>query len=199
MFNLPLDNKYIFPPLILIMVSTLFMLFDANPLLEFNRATVEQRWWTIITSQFVHANWAHLGLNILGIVFIWLLHAEHRTPFEYCWHTLVLATVTGLSICLYSPNIQIYTGLSGLLHGLIVWGAVKDIQHGIRSGLLLFIGIWIKLAWEQLYGPSADVGSLIESRVAIEAHLAGAIGGLVLSVPVMIQHLNRTKEKSANH
>lgn len=183
MFDLPFKPQYSLPPLLLALFSTLLMLVSANDLLEFNRNLVEQNEiWRIITGQFVHANWTHLLLNIVGIGFIWILHAEHRTPAQYAWHTLFLGLWTGLGIWLFCPSINIYTGLSGLLHGVIVWGAMKDIKVGMRSGILLFIGIWGKLAWEQWTGPSADVGALIQSRVAIEAHLIGAIGGLVLGL-----------------
>ncbi|MBQ4863602.1 rhombosortase [Pseudoalteromonas sp. MMG013] len=186
MLDLPFDKKYILPPLCLILLSTLLMLFNNNALLEFNRSLIEQhQWWRLFSSQFVHANWTHLGLNVLGIVFIWILHAEHRSPVCFALHTLFLAIWTGTGIWLFCPDINIYTGLSGLLHGVIVWGAIKDISVGMRSGALLFIGIWIKLGWEQWQGPSADVGALIESRVAIEAHLIGALGGLLLSATLL--------------
>lgn len=186
MFDLPINRKYILPPLCLILLSTLFMAVNSNPLFEFNRSLIEQhQWWRIATSQFVHANWTHLGLNVLGIVFIWLLHAEHRSPLRYLVHTLFLAIWTGMGIWLFCPTINVYTGLSGLLHGVIVWGAVKDMCVGMRTGLWLFAGIWVKLGWEQWHGPSVDVGNLIDSRVAIEAHLIGAIGGLILSLNLL--------------
>jgi rhomboid family GlyGly-CTERM serine protease len=192
MFNLPVNRQYILPPLCLMLISTILMALDQNTLFEFDRSLIEQQqWWRIVTSQFVHTNWTHLGLNLLGVIFIWLLHAEHRSALTYFLHTLFLATWTGIGIWLFCPEINIYTGLSGLLHGVIVWGAVKDIFVGMRSGLLLFAGIWIKLCWEQWQGPSVDVGNLIASRVAIEAHLIGAIGGLVLSLNLIYAFLKK--------
>jgi rhomboid family GlyGly-CTERM serine protease len=167
------------------------MLLDANAILAFNRAFMPEQWWRIFTGQFMHSNWTHLLLNVMGIVFIWILHAEHRSPTQYLCHICFLALWTGLGIWLFCPDIAIYTGLSGLLHGVIVWGALKDIQVGMRSGALLFIGIWAKLAWEQIQGPSAQVGELIESRVAIEAHLLGAIGGVVLSLPLLYNFIRQ--------
>jgi rhomboid family GlyGly-CTERM serine protease len=172
------------------------MFFNSNDLLEFHRTKIASgEYWRIFTGQFVHANFTHLLLNIVGIGFIWLLHAEHRTEKQYIFHTAFLGLWTGLGIWLFVPDIKVYTGLSGLLHGVIVWGALKDIQVGMRSGILLFIGIWGKLAWEQYTGPSADVGALIQSRVAIEAHLIGAIGGLVLGLSLVKEKLIRAKTK----
>ncbi|OHU96535.1 rhombosortase [Pseudoalteromonas byunsanensis] len=189
MIDLPLQKQYILPPLLLISICTLLMLIDANSWLAFDRSLVEQQWWRIFTGQFMHTNWTHLGLNALGVVFIWILHAEHRSMPTYLYHIVFLALWTGVGIWLFCPDIKIYTGLSGLLHGVIIWGALKDIQVGMKTGALLFIGVWVKLIWEQIQGPSPEVGALIDSRVAIEAHLIGAVGGLVLSFTILYQRL----------
>ena len=194
MIQLPLDKKYILPPILLSLLSFTLMVLNTNDLLEFHRDKIAAgEIWRIFTGQFVHANPTHLLLNIVGIGFIWLLHAEHRTQSQYYIHNAFLALWTGLGIWLFVPDIKVYTGLSGLLHGVIVWGALKDIQVGMRSGILLFIGIWAKLAWEQWAGPSAEVGALIQSRVAIEAHLIGAIGGLIIGLGLI---RNKSKDKS---
>ncbi|TLX48588.1 rhombosortase [Pseudoalteromonas phenolica] len=196
MIQLPLDKKYILPPIMLSLLSFTLMILNTNDLLEFHRDKIAAgEIWRIFTGQFVHANPTHLLLNIVGIGFIWLLHAEHRSQSQYYLHTAFLALWTGLGIWLFVPDIKVYTGLSGLLHGVIVWGALKDIQVGMRSGILLFVGIWAKLAWEQWAGPSADVGELIQSRVAIEAHLIGAIGGLVMGLGLIKNKLKNKSEK----
>lgn len=196
MIQLPFDRKYILPPILLTLLSSALMVLNTNDLLEFHRYKIATgEIWRIFTGQFVHANPTHLLLNIVGIGFIWLLHAEHRSQSQYYIHTAFLALWTGLGIWLFVPDIKVYTGLSGLLHGVIVWGALKDIQVGMRSGILLFIGIWGKLAWEQYSGPSADVGELIQSRVAIEAHLIGAIGGLIMGLGLIKEKLLLKSEK----
>ncbi len=193
MVNLPLQPRYVLPPLCLIAISALLAILNLNDLLEFNRQLIEQgEIWRLLSSQFVHANWAHLGLNCAGIVLIWLLHAEHTTPSRYALNSLILGIWCGSGIYFFCPDIKIYTGLSALLHGVIVWGAIKDISVGMKTGSLLFIGIWLKIAHEQYAGPSAEVGKLIASRVAIDAHLIGAIGGIVLAIPILVQMIKKT-------
>lgn len=193
MINLPLQPRYILPPLCLMAFSTLLVALNLNDTLEFNRTLIEQgQVWRLFSSQYLHANWAHLGLNCAGILLIWLLHAEHTTPQRYAVNTLLLAIWCGVGIYLFCPDIFIYTGLSALLHGVIMWGAIKDISVGMKTGSLLFIGIWLKIAHEQYAGPSAEVGNLIASRVAIEAHLIGAIGGVVLAIPIIIKMIKKT-------
>ncbi|AZZ98235.1 rhombosortase [Pseudoalteromonas sp. R3] len=188
MFDLPLAPRYLLPPLVLMFFSALLMLPSVKEILVFNRDLIDQgELWRIWTSQYVHTNWMHWLLNVVGVVFIWVLHAEYRSPKVYALHLSILGLWTGVGIWLFCPEIRIYTGLSGLLHGVIVWGAIKDIKVGEKTGILLFLGIAGKLVWEQYAGPSEDVGQLISSRVAIESHLIGALGGLVLAVPLLWQ------------
>ena len=188
MINLPLKLEYILPPLCLVILSSSFATFDLNEYLEFNRELVANgEFWRIFTSQFVHANWPHLGLNCAGILLIWALHAEHTSPARYAFNIAILALWCGLGVWLFCPDIQIYTGLSALLHGVIIWGAVKDVQAGMFSGWLLFAGTWAKVIWEQIAGPSESVSQLIASNVAIDAHFIGAVGGTLLALPIFIK------------
>ncbi len=92
---------------------------------------------------------------------------------------LVISLVTGIAL-LFS-SIQIYVGLSGTLHGLFGLFALSEALNGRRSSWLLVLGLIAKIAWEQLIGPSSTTGELINARVAIEAHLAGALAGGFIS------------------
>jgi len=195
MLNLPLQPRYVFPPLCLILLSSLLAWLGINDELEFNRQLIEQgQLWRLFTSQFVHANWAHLGLNCAGIALIWLLHGEYTSPSRYGFNIATLAIWCGLGVFWFCPTITIYTGLSALLHGVIIWGAIKDVTVGLKSGYVLFIGVWVKLIAEQINGPSADIGALINSTVAVDAHLIGAIGGVLLGAPLIIQFISKNKE-----
>ncbi len=94
---------------------------------------------------------------------------------------LVISLVTGIAL-LFS-SIQIYVGLSGALHGLFGLFALREALNGRKSSWLLVLGLVAKIAWEQLVGPSSTTGELINARVAIEAHLAGAlVGGFIAIV-----------------
>ena len=197
MLNLPLQPRYVLPPLCLIVLSTLLAWLGMNNELEFNRPLIEQgQLWRLFTSQFVHANWIHLGLNCAGISLIWLLHGEYTTSKQYSFNIALLALWCGLGGYWVCPTIIIYTGLSALLHGVIVWGAIKDVTVGLKSGYILFIGVWIKLILEQVNGPSAEIGQLIQSTVAVDAHLIGAIGGVLLAVPLVVKHIKNDNKHS---
>ena len=91
-----------------------------------------------------------------------------------------------MGIYYFDPTLMQYVGLSGVLHGVFVFGAVMDINAKDKTGYLLFLGIWLKIAHEQFYGASTDVSNLIEASVAVNAHLWGALGGLLFSVIYMV-------------
>ncbi|WP_213608171.1 rhombosortase [Pseudoalteromonas sp.] len=197
MLNLPLQPRHVLPPLCLIVLTMLLAWLGMNNELEFNRPLLEQgQLWRLFTSQFVHANWAHLALNCAGIGLIWLLHGEYTHPKQYSFNISTLALWCGLGVYWFCPTITIYTGISAVLHGVIVWGAIKDVTVGLKSGYVLFIGVWAKLIFEQVNGPSAAIGQLIQSTVAVDAHLIGAIGGVVLAVPLVVKHIKNTKKNA---
>ena len=55
-----------------------------------------------------------------------------------------------------------------------------DIKEKVRSGWLLLLGLAIKVGYEQFDGSSAQVAALIDAKVAVDAHLFGACGGLII-------------------
>ena len=91
-----------------------------------------------------------------------------------------------MGIFYYNPSLTQYVGLSGVLHGIFVFGAIMDILSKDKTGYLLFIGVWLKIAHEQIYGASSGVSDLIEASVAIDAHLWGAVGGLLFTIVYLI-------------
>ena len=44
---------------------------------------------------------------------------------------------------------------------------------------------------EQVNGPDATIGQLIDSTVAIDAHLIGAVGGTLLAFPLLTSYVKK--------
>ena len=82
-------------------------------------------------------------------------------------------------------------GLSGVLHGLFIWAAIEDIKQQRNTGWLLLIGVLTKIAWEQYFGASASTVSLINAKVATEAHLIGAFSGGMLQLSMRLITLSK--------
>ncbi|MFV0448763.1 MAG: rhombosortase [Vibrio sp.] len=147
-----------------------FMIWQAD-------AITNGQWWRIVTGNFTHTNFAHLLMNLLGL---WAIGYLFRPkPRYFARLTLLISTWIGLSLLL--TNMSSYVGLSGTLHGLFAFYALKEALEGRKSSWLLVIGVMLKVVGEQLFGASTSTAELIGARVATEAHLSGLIIGLLLS------------------
>ncbi|BDP30839.1 hypothetical protein VV208B2_19190 [Vibrio vulnificus] len=104
----------------------------------------------------------------------------------------MISFMVGLANLLTS--MQIYVGLSGTLHGLFAYFALRESLEGRKSSWLLVLGVVLKVAWEHWMGASASTSELIGARVAIEAHLAGMSSGFLLaSLPPLYQRYLNAK------
>nr|WP_275661122.1 rhombosortase [Vibrio harveyi] len=131
-------------------------------------------WWRIVTGNLTHTNFAHLGMNLAGL---WIIGFIFRpTVRNFLIVFMVLCAFVG-AMNLFT-NMSVYVGLSGVLHGLFGFWALSEVFDGRRSSMLLVGGLIAKIAWEQFYGPSTSTAAMIGARVAVDAHLFGAIGGL---------------------
>ena len=116
-------------------------------------------------------------MNSLALSIITFIFRSHFRARRYTALIVFISVIIGIGI--FATDIQWYAGLSGVLHGLFAWGAVRDIRTQTKGGWLLLAGLTVKIGWEQYYGGAASSAALIGARVAIEAHFIGAVSGLV--------------------
>lgn len=179
---LPLRATHSFGPFIILMGAFIAHIFDAqiSGTLIYNRELIDAgEFWRLLTGHFFHSNANHFMLNAAAVLLLWALHGQYYTYRNYAVIFISSALVCSLGIHWLSLDISLYVGLSGVLHGFFVWGALMDIKQKENTGYLLLIGVILKIAHEQYYGASADVELLINASVATDAHLYGAVGGLV--------------------
>jgi hypothetical protein len=72
-----------------------------------------------------------------------------------------------------------YVGMSGLLHALLVAGIVTRFPVAKGESLALAALIAGKIAWEQLAGPLPGSEISAGGAVVVNAHLYGAIAGIL--------------------
>jgi rhomboid family GlyGly-CTERM serine protease len=159
--------------------------------LRYERAAVlDGEVWRLLTGHLVHLGWAHLAMNLAGLGLIWLLFGRVYSALQ--WTVLFVACALGISLgfMLFRPELVWYVGLSGVLHGLFVAGAVAGIFAGYRAEWLLLGLLVLKLFWEQYFGPLASTEQMIGGLVIVDAHLYGALiglgGGLALRLAARI-------------
>ncbi len=172
-------------PLALTLCVTLFALggSELTAVLRFEREALLHggQVWRLFTGHLVHLGWSHTGLNIAGLALIWAL-VGHRFN-NWQWSAIIIALMLGISLSLliFNPTLAWYVGLSGVLHGMLVAGAVADIRSGDKTAWLLLILIAAKLAWEQLTGALPGSEAAAGGAVIVDAHLYGGLFGLLLS------------------
>jgi rhomboid family GlyGly-CTERM serine protease len=179
---LSIKTAQIFGPLVVFALALIALIFDAqiSDFLIYNRRLItDGEYWRIISGHLFHSNANHFMLNVAAVALLWALHGQYYNHKNYLMIFLTSAIVCSLGIYWFSMDIELYVGLSGVLHGFFVWGALMDIKHKEKTGYLLLIGVMAKIIHEQIYGASADVEILIGASVATDAHLYGAFGGLL--------------------
>jgi len=180
--SFPCKTQQVLAPLTVVIISLIAFIFDSSlsDSLVYQRSLLNQgELWRVFSGHFFHTNGFHFLLNGAAVIMLWALHGHFYTIKTYSYVFIVSAIICAIGIHWFSLDINQYVGLSGVLHGLFIWGAIEDIKAKERTGYLLLLGILLKIAHEQFYGASEDVASLIGANVAINAHLWGAIGGVI--------------------
>lgn len=146
--------------------------------LRYERSAVLQgQFWRLVTGNLVHIGPTHLALNLAGLALVCGLYPKTLTARQWSATLFICALTVTLGLLVFSPQIAWYVGLSGVLHGLFVAGALVQFRHGRRSAYVYLVLIGVKLALELVWGSSAEVSALIGGDVIVVAHLYGAIGG----------------------
>ncbi len=197
--NLPLSWRHLLPFITLTVICAFSFFFDTQigQFLEYDRQAIHSaQFWRFISAHIAHTNGYHLGLNLAGLALIWALHGEKYYSINFfclfCFTSLIIST----GITFFSPELQRYVGLSGLLHGLFIFGACDDVKQGYKTGYLMIAGTLIKIMQEQIKGPSVELGEKINAVVAIDAHLYGVIAGFVAYCISLIWALHNTQQSS---
>lgn len=136
--------------------------------------------WRSLTAWLTQLNVRHWLLNQWGLIVLWILWPAHL-PFKALWAYLWVWVLCSAALLL--SDYGNYVGLSGLLYGWLVIGAVRSPHYPVWvQGI--FLGILSgKVLLENLQpagGSSGWVGALIAADVAHESHLWGLLSGWVL-------------------
>ncbi|GGW59454.1 rhombosortase [Alishewanella tabrizica] len=156
--------------------------------LEYDRTALAQgQIWRVISGHLIHSNFYHLLMNLIGLILIMLIYAPLSQRLALGWQWVLLSLSTSASLWLFSDDISVYVGMSGVLHGILCFGAILDLRQGFRTGYLILAGVAVKLIVEQVNGPDSALAAQIAANVAIDAHLYGALGGMILAMVCFYQ------------
>ncbi len=154
-------------------------------------------WWRLFTGNLLHTNTNHLLLNLGGLFLIWFIYwdvADQRWQAAFLGFPLILNTTL---LYWLTPSMEAYVGLSGALHGTIVAFGLADYPKNRWISVGLVIGVAIKLAYEQWTGSPEGMEQIIGTKVAIDAHLWGAVSGLLIGACNLVVHYKGQKGPAA--
>jgi rhomboid family GlyGly-CTERM serine protease len=113
------------------------------------------------------------------LILIFLLFGPLLPPRLWILHSVLASLGVCLGLLWLNPELRWYVGLSGALHGLFAVGVLTEGQRDRRfAGLVLAI-FAAKVVWEQIYGPLPGSEQSAGGPVIVDAHLYGAISGIL--------------------
>jgi len=170
-------------PAVLIAGCFLLQVLDLEQTLRFDRRLIiEGAWWRILSANFVHLGWNHFALNMAGAALVFALFGPAVSAREWVSVIVISSVAIALAVLTLNHEINWYVGLSGTLHGLFAYGAVAELRHARVFASLLLIGAAAKLGYEQLVGSLPGTAETVGGAVIVDAHLYGALAGLLLAI-----------------
>jgi rhomboid family GlyGly-CTERM serine protease len=153
--------------------------------------------WRLFSGHLVHLGWPHTLWNVSALVVVSLLFGGVLSERHWGAVALFCAVGIGIGLLAFKPEVGVYVGLSGVLHGLFAAGAAADMKAHPRTSAIILGLLGAKLAWEQLAGPLPGTEAAVGGMVLIDAHLYGAALGIAAVVILQAITAATSQDKSS--
>lgn len=151
--------------------------------LGYDRGQLEAgQWWRLLSAHVVHLNVAHTLMNLGAVALVFALLQRAAGAGAWWLAYALLSIIISVALYLLDPGLMRYVGASGVIHGLIAFGAVLRLDSDRVESLVLLSGLVAKLAYEATAGAVGGSETLIGAPVITAAHRYGAVAGAVLAV-----------------
>jgi len=186
--------------LFILLLSAYLQFSGQVPSWRYDRALIDGGdYWLLLSGNMVHLNWTHWMLNIAGLTIGIYFFGSYGSVFHWLSVIFISAVFVGVGLYWFNPEVTTYVGLSGVLHGLLIYGGVRETRVYPASGYMFLLILVGKLIWEIIYGVMPGSEDLIDGRVVTDSHLYGAIGGALATVLlVLFDQLVKVKDGQQN-
>lgn len=189
-----------------IALAALMVLLAALPdsvfsVLSLQRAQVAQgEIWRLLTCNFVHFGWAHTLMNLAAFLLCGIALTNTFSIIRFSTLLLCCCSTVGVGIYCFNPEYQTYAGLSGAIHGIIIAGLLLNKRHAFWVNGLFITFVFAKIIHEHQAGyKETQLQELLPVAVAYDAHLYGALAGLVFGIIFLIwDKFTATRAKISN-
>ena len=178
------QRKFLMTPvhglwLLLLLISAGLQAADLVSVWRFDRRLIsDNQLWLLFSGNIVHLNWVHWGLNMAGLAIVAFFFSSYGSLRQWLLVCLISSLFVGAGLFWWNPAVVTYVGLSGVLHGLFLYGVLREVKQHPASGYLLLLLLVAKLIWEFFYGALPGSEEFTKGTVVTDAHLYGAIGGV---------------------
>lgn len=129
----------------------------------------------ILLAPLIHGDWEHLVANTLPVLVLGTL-ALYSYPRSSRWMIPLVWVGSGLGIWLAGGAGSVHFGASGLTHGLMFFLFVVGMLRRDRRAMAISMAVFF------LYGSMVLTIFPREAGISWEAHLFGALSGLVMAI-----------------
>lgn len=151
------------------------LLWGAN----FKPFTLDDQWWRLVTSCFLHIGIFHLLMNMYALFFIGILLEPYLGKSRFIF-AYFLTGITGSVASLYWNDLTISAGASGAIFGMygvfLAMLSTNLIEKSARKSLLVSISIFV--GYNLLNGFNQGIDNA--------AHIGGLVGGLIIGYSFLL-------------
>jgi len=164
--------------------------------LRFDRPAMSVgEWWRFLTTHIVHLSWPHALGNLGGLALSAYIAGPACSRLTALWFYLFSSLFISLGLYLFAPDLNYYVGLSGVLHGLLLFAAFRSPFYSLPVRAAFILLITVKVIWEQTpFYDDMALSSYIGGRVETRAHLFGLVSAYLWLSASWLQH--KMKERS---
>ena len=153
-------------------------------------------WLTPLTSAFLHANWIHLGLNLLILVFCGRPVESVLGPVALAILYLLGAYAAAAGQYVLEPTAATpMIGASGAISAVLGAYAILFGRNKVRVAsprlAMLLNALWLMAAWVALQAIVGITFGGLGVGIAIGAHIGGFAVGLILANPLLLFRYRR--------
>ena len=179
-----LARRWSLPVTVLAVAGVLALWGDAGrEALSYNRGAIAAgEVWRLASGHLAHLGWSHFLLNAAGLIMTWYLVGAGLSGARWVLVMVAIVGAIDAGFWFLNPGLDWYVGLSGLLHGMLIAGAVACLRQGHRDAWLIVGLVALKLGYEQLVGPLPGSESSSGGPVIVAAHLYGALAGAAAGI-----------------
>jgi rhomboid family GlyGly-CTERM serine protease len=149
--------------------------------LDWQPALAPTQPWRALSAAFVHWSPLHLGANLLGALVVAFFGWAARLPTSAALAWLAAWPLTQLALLL-RPDLAHYGGMSGVLHAGVAVAATWLTLERRWIGALVLVGLALKIALEQPWGPPLQAVAGWDIPLAPLAHATGAVAGVLCAL-----------------